>query len=202
MTLPDLGTPAAFRKHINWDDDDLNVRTHEGVQMELKAGPKENHPEKLVHTIAAVANTLGGTIIVGVGEGGKKTGLTYADGLVPVKNGDKLRRDVTHLLGPRLTIDPLPAPSRTRQLRASPRAPRPTIATSAHLTVDRPIAPRPAVARRGSRFRESAELHRLWRPFSSYARARGNNFGSLRSRSRAKITPWEPVDRSERPTLA
>ncbi|MFT4032613.1 MAG: ATP-binding protein [Siphonobacter sp.] len=53
------------------------VRQGENERLEFKL--KANHPEKIIREIVAFANTLGGTLLVGVGDDKTIPGLKFAD---------------------------------------------------------------------------------------------------------------------------
>jgi len=53
------------------------VKKGEGLQLEFKK--KADYPEKIVRELVAFANTKGGTLLLGVDDAGKLTGLKFPD---------------------------------------------------------------------------------------------------------------------------
>ena len=53
------------------------ISAGEGRQLEFKA--KANHPDKIARSICALANASGGTLLLGVDDNGKLSGVRYPD---------------------------------------------------------------------------------------------------------------------------
>ena len=53
------------------------ISAGEGQQLEFKA--KANHPDKIARSICALANSSGGTLLLGVDDNGKLAGIRYPD---------------------------------------------------------------------------------------------------------------------------
>ena len=53
------------------------ISAGEGQQLEFKA--KANHPDKIARSICALANASGGTLLLGVDDNGKLSGVRYPD---------------------------------------------------------------------------------------------------------------------------
>ena len=88
--LPDLSTEAAFKTNVVAEGP-LPARSQEGRRWELKE--QKISVEKAAIQLASLANTVGGTLIVGVGET-EVAGVTYAEGIHDVPDADKYREQV------------------------------------------------------------------------------------------------------------
>lgn len=101
--LPDLSTETAFKANFIADGP-LAVRCQEGRRWEFKK--QRIAADKMAIRLASFANTVGGTLIVGVGEV-EDGGITYADGIHDISDADKFREQVLNHCDTRLKPVPI-----------------------------------------------------------------------------------------------